>query len=231
MNASTDTEDQAPAQRPPHWVAVALIAPIVAMIAMNNIGAVRLARTVNKGVCQVGSPLGILALNSTNKVLAILSFQVSYLPLIGVSSLRLFAPDPLFYLLGYLYSERAIAFGAKAIGGSDELYHALNDGESAATHPAMAALVFLMPNNPVCLIAGVLRMPLKPFLALNIAGTVGRIVLFKMLSDHYQGGICDLIEKLAPYQRWLTPLAIITAIIGFAVVARRMMAGAEELTD
>ncbi len=49
-----------------------------------------------------------------------------------------------------------------------------------AVHRVLNVSVVVAPNNP-CLVAGVVRFPLRRFIALNLVGTVGRVLLMRWL--------------------------------------------------
>ena len=119
------------------------------------------------------NPLGLLALNSSNKYLLATSVLTSWAPYAAVALLRLMAPDPLFYLLGFVYQGRA-ALGAKQVFPGMEPIFEQFERQGGASRNVLDVAVFVAPNNPVCLLAGIAAMPIRRFLLLSITGTLAR---------------------------------------------------------
>jgi membrane protein DedA with SNARE-associated domain len=216
--------------RHPKWVLVALVLPIIGLVVANNVGSVLFTSRLRKGGT-VAHPLEILALNSTNKILLATGFQVGLLWYVVVPTLRLLAPDPLFYLLGYLYRRQALRWGRNVYPGADKLFDFFEDGDHAGMRHMLDALVLIMPNNPVCLLAGVSGMPVRRFAVINIVGTVGRVLLFRWLSFAFEDQIVRIMNLLASYQKWALLLTIVVVVIAFVSQARRMVASTEELAE
>jgi membrane protein YqaA with SNARE-associated domain len=178
--------DLAP-DRPTHpsWFLPVVGAAIITLVVANNFGNVIWAEWV------IDQPLALLALNSSNKYLLATSVNTDLLAVLAVSTIRLMAPDPLFYAIGYLYGDRA-------------------------------------------LIAGVVRVPFARFLALSFIGTVGRILLMRLIGSIFSEQIEDLLEVVARYQRWLL-LASIVFVVGYVTyqaTRRKGLIGAvEELEE
>jgi membrane protein DedA with SNARE-associated domain len=227
------TDDELTIAAPPHrprWILVALILPIVGLIVANNVGAVLFTSSLKKGGA-VANPLTILALNSTNKILLATGFQTAWLGFLGIATIRLLAPDPLFYLLGYLYRGHALRWGRNVYPGADKLFDMFENQAHAGVRHMLDALVFIMPNNPVCLLAGVAAMPVRRFVVLNIAGTIGRVLLFRWLSFTFQDQIVRIMNLLATYQKWALMVTVVIVVITFVVQARRLVSSTEELAE
>jgi membrane protein DedA with SNARE-associated domain len=220
---------EAPPRRP-NWILAALIVPIVGLIVANNVGAVLFTSSLHEGGA-VANPLHILALNSTNKILLATGFQTAWLGFLGIATLRLLAPDPLFYLLGYLYRSHALRWGRNVYPGADKLFDMFEHQGHAGVRHMLDALVFIMPNNPVCLLAGVAAMPVRRFAVLNIAGTIGRVLLFRWLSFTFQDQIVRIMNLLATYQKWALLITVVVVVITFVAQARRLVSSTEELAE
>jgi membrane protein DedA with SNARE-associated domain len=98
----------------------------------------------------------------------------------------------------------------------------------------MSALLVIMPNNPVCLIAGVVRVPIARFIALNVIGTVGRVLLMRWIGYLFEDQIQDLLEVVVQYQKWflLASIAGVIIYVGIQATRRQGLIGAvEELED
>lgn len=228
-----DDADEGTPRHPPRWVLAALVTPIVGLIVANNVGAILFTRWLQpKGSPEVVlHPLGILALNSTNKMLLATGFSTATLWFVVVATLRLLAPDPLFYLLGFLYRRPAIRWGRRVFPGSDRLFDLFEHEDHAGVRRLLDVLVFVMPNNPVSLLAGVAGMPWKRFLAINLAGTLGRVALFKVLSEIFEKEVSSIMSWVASYQRWALLAVIVAVVISLSAMTRRVISSTEELAE
>jgi membrane protein DedA with SNARE-associated domain len=70
-----------------------------------------------------------------------------------------------------------------------------------------APLVVLFPNNYMCLIAGAAKMHPVKFAALNIAGTIGRLLMIQAVGDVFSGPIDSILSFIAS---WRIPLLAIS---------------------
>jgi membrane protein DedA with SNARE-associated domain len=70
-----------------------------------------------------------------------------------------------------------------------------------AFNKARYPIVLIAPNNPVCLLAGATNMPVPVFLALNAAGTVGRLYLARLFGKAFTAPIAAVTGFLDRY-RW-----------------------------
>ncbi len=211
----------------PRWILPLLGGSIVALVIANNVGNAVWARWVE------ANPLGLLALNSSNKYLLGTSIVTDLWPYVGVATLRLLAPDPLFYLLGALYRERALHWARRAFPGIDPLVDQF-EADQSTFKKLLHVLVVIMPNNPVCLLAGVAAMPLWRFAVLNVVGTVGRVLLFRQIGFLFEDQIRDVLDVVAKYQGWLTRGSILLVVLYLAWQAfgrRGLVGGVEALEE
>lgn len=178
-------------------------------------------------------PVALIALNSTNKFLLATSVKVPLGIFLVVGTMRLLAPDPLFYAIGHLYGDRALHWARDVFPGSASFLDEVRAGDGAV-HRMLGVLVFVMPNNPVCLVAGVTRYPIRRFVVLNVAGTVGRVLLMWWIGQLFRDQIESVLDVVARYQRWLLLASIlaVVAYLAWQVVGRRgLIGGVEELED
>ena len=136
----------------------------------------------------------------------------------GLQEMRLLAADPLFYLLGYWYGGRALkwvsegnAFATRLVGGDG---HGL---ENPAHRKVLYPLAFVMPNNWVSLFCGAARIPIPAFIALNISGTLARLVLCRWLGDLFRSEIKDISDFIARFQWPITAVSVVIVLLGMAV--------------
>ena len=220
-----DTEAAAPER--PRWLLPLLGAGIVALVVANNFGNAAWASWINK------HPLGLISLNASNKYLIGTTPNTAFLEVLVVGTLRLMAPDPLFYALGYLYRERAVHWARRVFPTSGGLFDAL-ETEQGSFARILDALVFIMPNNPVCLIAGVAGMRFRRFLFLALTGTIGRIILMRLIGTVFEEQILDVLDVVARYQRWLliiSGLSVVGYIAWQLRSHRGLVGGVEDLEE
>lgn len=210
----------------PRWLIPAVGAAIVALIAANNIGNVLWATWLD------ANPLGLIALNSSNKYLLGTSVSTDLLPFVAIGVVRLMLPDPLFWFLGHTYGQRALTWAQHAFPGVEPLVRQFR-GDATAFQKVLPVLVVVMPNNPVCLLAGVARMPFVRFMALSLGGTIGRVLLIRWVGSLFEEQIEDLLDVVARYQTWLTrgSIAVVIGLLVWQFVTRRGLVGAVETLD
>jgi membrane protein DedA with SNARE-associated domain len=149
-------------------------------------------------------PLLEMFLNPSNRYLALAANRVDTGAYYLVGFLRLTITDPFFYLLGLWYGDRALAWIKRRSVGSAR---AIERGErwfAKARYP----IVFIAPNGIVCLLAGAIEMPVLPFALLNIAGTIARLAVIKVLAHVFNGPLASVNRFVDRYQWWLVGLSL-----------------------
>lgn len=211
----------------PRWLLPVLGGAILLLVAANNIGNVMWSQWVGT------RPLALIALNSTNKFLLATSINAPFGLFVVVATLRLLAPDPLFFAIGHLYGDRALHWARDVFPGSRALLDDVRDPDGAVRR-VLGVLVLVMPNNPVCLIAGVTRYPIRRFVVLNLVGTVGRVLLMWWIGHLFRDEIASLLDLVGRYQRWFLLASVIgvAAYLAWQIVGRRgLIGGVEELEE
>ena len=236
----------APPPTPPRWFLPLVGTCIVALIAANNIGNIVWSCAVVSDPGKASSmctwpgvswfadnPLGLLMLNSSNKYVLATSVLTSWLPYAAIALVRLSLPDPLFYLVGYLYRGRALNWARQVFPGMDPVFDQF-ESQGGASRNVLDIAVFVAPNNPVCLLAGIASMPPRRFIALSVSGTIARIALMRGIGLIFSDQISDVLDVVARYQRWFTlgSLLLVVAYVAYQVVGRRgLVGGVESLED
>src|SRR5947209_6750651 len=156
------TDDTSPYRerpRPSRRTAALVITPIIVFVILSTIGD---ALTTTWATAH---PLALLALNARNRIVLLVTNQLDPIPYYVVGTARLLASDPLFFLLGVLYGDAAVRWverKSKTFGEQIRIYEKLFQ---KASYP----LVFIAPNNFICIFAGAAAMPIPAFLATNVA--------------------------------------------------------------
>jgi membrane protein DedA with SNARE-associated domain len=213
-----DAATDAPARgggRPPKWVMAALVAPIAAMVVATNVAALMWATLVDT------HPLVLVALSPINRYLALTTNQLDAWSYYLVGGLRLLAPDPFFYALGLLYGDRALRWVQRRLPSWGQMVTWLEKAFERAAWP----IVFAFPNNPVSLLAGATRLPFWPFLAVNIAGTLTRLWLIRLVGEAFASPIGSALGFVRDW-RWPL-LALSAAALALSFWSERRRGGGE----
>lgn len=144
-------------------------------------------------------PLALIMLSARNRNLLLVTEQLSAFSYFSVGFLRLVAADPLFFLLGYWYGDKALAW----IENRSRTYGPLvRDGESWFRKGAYF-LIFAAPNQYVCALAGATGVRIRTFFALNFAGTIARLVIIWYLGKTIEPWISGTVDLIARYRIWV----------------------------
>lgn len=180
-----------------------LVVPIVAMIIASNVGD---ALTTTLATTH---PLLLIALNSRNRILVLVTNELDALSYYGVATARLMLSDPLFFLLGYWYGEAAVTWmerRTRTFGGQ------MRQAErwfGKAAYP----LVFIAPNNFICLFAGAAGMSVAGFFLTNLAGTLVRLYLIRRVGETFEAPLGDVLGFLGEHR-----LPLLVASIGLVAL-------------
>lgn len=211
----------------PRWLLPLLGGLIVLLVIATNVGNAVWASWVES------NPIGLLALNSSNKYLLATSVSSSLLPFVVVGTVRLLLPDPLFYAIGYLYGDRALHWARDVFPGSKQLIEQVH-ADDGVIRSVLNVLVVVAPNNLVCLIAGVTRFPVRRFVVLNVVGTVGRVLLMRWIGLLFEDQIESLLDVVARYQQWflIGSIVLVVAYVAWQIIGRKgLIGGVEELEE
>jgi membrane protein DedA with SNARE-associated domain len=164
-------------------------------------------------------PLLQIALNPRNRWLLLASPQIGAVPFYVVGFLRLVSTDPVGYVLGYQYGDAAVAWAERQMGDTEGVIKMIQRGFGR-----VAPLVILIaPSFYWCVLAGAARMRLRLFISLNIIGTIGRLVLFRIAGDAFRDELESVLDWIQRYQWWLVGLSLL-------VVALQIFRGRERGT-
>ena len=151
------------------------------------------------------SPLLLVALNPRNRVLAVAAVQTDPLPYYLVGFFRLIATDPVNYLLGFWFGERAIAWVRRRSRTYGPLIDQISGGFRSAAYP----IIFFAPNNIVCALSGATGVGVRAFFALNISGTLFRFGLVRRLGERFETPINSIVDFIAANR---LPVFIVSAL-------------------
>ena len=199
-----------------------LIAPVIVLWCMAQAGNIFWATLVED------DPLLLIILNSINRYLILVQDQLDATSYYGVGMLRLLVSDPLFFLLGYWYGERALQWMDRRSPTYGPQMRRAQQFFSAEK-PLMKAVAFLIvaaaPNNIICLLAGAVGMRVSLFFAANIIGTAVRLYLIRVFGTQFNGPIDDFRDLVGDYQWWFVGASVL--LVAFSM--RSELRGGGEL--
>lgn len=186
-------------QPPNKWIVRAVIALVILSQGAALIGDLNTALLFDR------YPGLLIALNPRNRILALTSIHIDAVPFFVIGFTRLVASDPLYYLLGYWYGDRAIAWTERR---SKTYGPMIREGERffrRASYP----LIFLMPNNVICALSAATGVKIVPFIVLNVTGTIARLILIRQFSEMFETPLQGIGGFIAEYR---IPIFILSAI-------------------
>jgi len=195
--------------------------PIIGLIVLSNVGDALAPDLVNS------HPLRLLAMNARNRNLILVTNNLDAPSYYIVGTLRLLLADPLFFLLGHWYGDTAIVWMEQRTKTFGSMLRQVEGWFGKAAYP----IVFIAPNQYICLFAGAAGMSVTGFFIANITGTIVRLYLIRRLGEAFEAPIDDVLSWIRDYR---TPLLVFTIAL-FAVVMinelRKETTGLEELEE
>src|SRR3954470_4610809 len=186
-----------------------LVTPIVVLVIASNIGDLLTTTWAQD------HPLALITLNARNRILVLTTNQLDTIPYYVVGTLRLLVSDPLFYVLGMLYGDSALSWMERKAPTYGDLLRRVERFFGKAAYP----LVFIAPNNYICLFAGAAGMPIISFLILNISGTWLRLYLIRVVGATFDEPIQAVLDFFARYRLQLLVLSVV--LVGVSVLTER----------
>lgn len=172
-------------------------------------------------------PLLLITLDARNRML-VLAREVDLVPFVLVAIVRRTLSDPLFYLLGRLYGDRAIRWLERK-GGGGSLVTLTEKWFKKASY----LMVFLFPGAIVCALAGVTKMRPAAFAACNLSGTLFSVIMVRLFSDAVSSPVDAVLRFFDRNLVATTAISIALVILSLVLnkVQGRLDAGLEELED
>lgn len=220
----TQPERPKPTGAPSRRALAAVVGPIILLLIASNVG-----NAIAPGLLPVpgepersSNPLLLLALTPQirNQIGVVNYLDIWVFVLVG--SLRLLAADPFFFLLGRWYGDSAIHWMERRSKGAGDMLREVERLFSKAGY----VLVFIAPNNLICLLAGASRMRPAIFWALNITGTVGRLLLIIVAGDMLEDQIDAVLGFIGEYRPWVLGASILIVLV---LVGRQTRQGSGEI--
>ena len=151
------------------------------------------------------NPRLLIALNPRNSNLVLVSNQISDVSFFTIGFVRLVFSDPFNFLLGLYFGERAFAWVERRSRSYGPFVRDLERFFKRFSY----ALVFLAPNNIICILSGATGMKARWFFTLNAAGTLTRLILINQFGATFEGPIDSVLGFVKDYR---TPLLILSGL-------------------
>jgi membrane protein DedA with SNARE-associated domain len=202
-------------RRPSGRMLSLIVTPIIVMVVAGWVGDASSPYLVDH------HPLWLIGLNARNRNLVLVTNHLDTVPYYLVGTVRLLLSDPLFYLLGLLYGDAGLRWMERQAPTYGKLMRTAEHWFGIASYP----LVFLAPNNFICLFAGAAGMSIPVFLALNITGTIARLYVIRWVGDIFSRPIDSVIHFIQQYR---IPLLIGSIVlVAFSIWNERRQGGGE----
>jgi membrane protein DedA with SNARE-associated domain len=202
--------------RPARRTLTLLTVPIVGLVILNNVGDALAPTLVDH------HPLLLIAMNSRNRNLLLVTNHLDAWSYYTVATLRLAVSDPLFFLIGYWYGDQAMDWMERRTRTLGKTLRQWEQWFSRAAYP----LVFLAPNNPICLFAGASGMSVPGFFVANLTGTLARLYAIRWLGKAFTAPIDHVLTFIADYR---TPLLIGTIALALVFAVAEWRSGGPAL--
>ena len=205
-----------PEREPRRGPLALLIAPIVVLVACGYIADALWPTLVES------HPLWLLGLSARNRYAVMTVNRIDLWAYYLVGTGRLLLPDPLFFALGWFYGPAALRWMERRTPTVGTMMRRLEGWFARRGH----ALVVIMPNNYVCLIAGAAQMSPPVFALLNVTGTVGRLLLLQVIGDVFSGPIDWFLRLVGEYR---IPLLVISIVVVAVMAGGELRRGRKEM--
>jgi len=212
-----DDASRAPAQRHLSKRSLSLIIGIIIVLVVAGYVA-----DASAGYLVDKHPLWLIALNARNRNLVLVVNHVDAVPYYVIGTLRLLLSDPLFYILGYFYGDAGIKWMERQAPTYGRMMRSAEKWFSVAAYP----LVFIAPNNYICLFAGAAGMSIPTFLVLNVTGTVARLWIIQVVGNVFDKPIDAVIRFIQDYR---IPIIIASVVLVLFTIWNERRQGESEL--
>ncbi len=158
------------------------------------------------------NPRALIALNPSNPNLILVSNQMSDAWFYGIGFFRLIASDPFNYLIGLHFGDQAFAWLERRSRTYGPYIRQMEDYFRRFAVP----IVFLAPNNIVCIVAGGIGMKARTFAVTNAAGTLFRLILIDRFGARFESPIGSVVDFIADNRVWFLIASV--ALIAWTIL-------------
>jgi len=190
---------------PAPWISRLVIGLALTSLVAGWLGDLLLAAVIDK------HPVLLIAMNPRNRNLALASPLVDTIPYYTVGFIRLVASDPLNFLIGYWFGDRALAW----VKRRSRTYGPIVDDASGFFARWSKPIIFAAPNNIVCILSGASGVTPRTFLLLNVSGTLTRLYVVRRFADYFSEEVGAVTGFIADNR---VPILILSAVaVGWTI--------------
>jgi membrane protein DedA with SNARE-associated domain len=210
--ASQPAEPDARVDRRPSRQAVTAVAvPLLVLVVASYIGDATAPTLVDS------HPAWLIALNARSRNLILATNSLDAWTYYGIGTVRLLVTDPVFFLLGYWYGDAAVRWMERRTRTWGEMLRQVEQWFGKFAYP----LIFVAPNNYICLFAGAAGMPLKAFFVVNLAGTLTRLYLIRQFGEAFESPLDDVVDWIGDNRGPLLLATVALVVLSIAFEAKR----------
>jgi membrane protein DedA with SNARE-associated domain len=180
-----------------------IVVPIIVLVAIGTIG-----NAIHPALLK-SHPLLLVAMEPrTRWLLLVANRGVALLPFVVIAVVRRLASDPLFFLLGHLYGDNAVAWTERRFDNNTGIVRRIE----RLFRRAAPVMVFLFPGPLVCVLAGATGMSIPLFAVCNVVGTFAAVVGYYYLAETIKGPLDAVNRFYSRNFRWLLALSILLTL-------------------
>ena len=162
-------------------------------------------------------PLLLVLMNPATGVLVLVSERIPLIPFVALATVRRVIFHLLFYALGAGYGARAVGWLEERSGGAIGMVRLVEQVFVRVRWP----IILLFPGALPSVLAGAVRMPLAHFLAVDLAGTVGSILVVRYAAEVAADPIGALLRFSDQHAVLLTAICVGATALWLLVRWRR----------
>jgi membrane protein DedA with SNARE-associated domain len=209
--AEDDQTVKGPVRRRPSRRALTLVSiPLIFLVIISYVGDALAPSLVDR------HPAWLIALNARTRNLALVTNDLDPWTYYGIGFVRLVVSDPLFFLLGYWYGDAAVEWMERRTRTWGQMLRQVEKWFGKAAYP----IVFIAPNNYICLFAGAAGMPLRAFVVLNVTGSLFRLWLVRVFGRAFEAPIDAVVDWIGDNRAILLVVTVGLVLVSIALEAR-----------
>jgi membrane protein DedA with SNARE-associated domain len=198
-------------RRRPSRRAITLVSiPLIFLVIISYVGDAMAPSLVDR------HPAWLIALNARTRNLALVTNDLDPWTYYGIGFVRLVVSDPLFFLLGYWYGDAAVEWMERRTRTWGQMLRQVEKWFGKAAYP----IVFIAPNNYICLFAGAAGMSLRAFVVLNVTGSFFRLWLVRVFGRAFEAPIDTVVDWIGDNRAILLVITVGLVLVSIALEAR-----------
>jgi membrane protein DedA with SNARE-associated domain len=209
--AEDDETVTSPVRRRPSRRALTLVSiPLIFLVIISYVGDAMAPTLVDR------HPAWLIALNARTRNLALVTNELDPWTYYGIGFVRLVVSDPLFFLLGYWYGDAAVEWMERRTRTWGQMLRQVEKWFGKAAYP----LVFIAPNNYICLFAGAAGMSIRAFVVLNVTGSLFRLWLVRLFGKAFEAPLDVVVDWIGDNRAILLVITVGLVLVSIALEAR-----------